>query len=66
MNPAKRLLGFKLLDLAKRLGFDVLEIDGSSEELSKRLLADILETLPKEMDSFQGQIPATLVTSFTE
>ena len=42
VNPSKRFLGFKLMEFAHRLGFQVEKVDGMLEDPPDRLLADML------------------------
>jgi hypothetical protein len=72
MNPikqttiaSKRLLGFKLAELAHRSGFSVSDITGVlSKEPEVRFLEDVLYSLPPELYNFGVDIPQILLKSF--
>jgi hypothetical protein len=49
VNPAKRYLGFELLKLSRRLGFMVPKVDSELWDSRERFLADMLNSLPKEL-----------------
>ncbi|KAM3074504.1 hypothetical protein ACMFMF_006511 [Clarireedia jacksonii] len=66
INAPKRLLGFRLLNLSRRLGFQTLHIPEALEDPTERLLNDMLNTLPKEIFRFQGSPPTSLIEAFTE
>lgn len=72
MNPIKqtaialkRLLGFKLVELARRLGFSISTVtDILSKDLEVRFLEDMLHSLPRELYNFDLDIPQPLLESF--
>ncbi|KAM3064702.1 hypothetical protein ACMFMF_011794 [Clarireedia jacksonii] len=66
VNAPKRFLGFRLLNLSRRLGFRTLNIPEALEDPTERLLNDMLNTLPKEIFRFQGSPPTSLIEAFTE
>jgi hypothetical protein len=66
INAPKRFLGFKLLNLSRRLGFQTLHLSEAVEDPTVRLLNDVLNTLPKEIFRFQGSPPVGLIEAFTE
>ena len=66
MNVSKRFLGFKLIELAHQLGFKIGDVDRIYQDLGERLLADILNSLLKEIFRSGERIPETLSTSFKE
>lgn len=72
MNPikqtaiaSKRLLGFKLVELAGRSGFSVSNVtDVLSKDPEMRFLEDMLHSLPRELYKFDLDIPQPLLESF--
>ncbi|KIM93529.1 hypothetical protein OIDMADRAFT_35637 [Oidiodendron maius Zn] len=66
MNGPKRFLGFKLMELAHRLGFKIPEVDEMHQDPGERLLADMLNGLLKEIFRSDGMVPENLSTSFRE
>jgi hypothetical protein len=72
MNPinqtaiaSKRLLGFKLVELAHRSGFSVSDVtDVLSKDSEVRFLEDMLYSLPRELYKFDLDIPQPLLESF--
>ena len=72
MNPikqttiaSKRLLEFKLVELAYWLGFSISTvIDILSKDLEVRFLEDTLHSLPQELYNFDLDIPQLLLESF--
>lgn len=66
MNGPKRFLGFKLMELACRLGFKVREVDGMLQDSGERLLADMLRGLPSEIFNSDKKASTNLTISFKD
>ena len=66
VNPTKRILGFRLVELSRKLQFQVPTFDGELEAPSERLLKDVLNCLPRQIFNFDGHLPLALLTSFEE
>ncbi len=65
LDASKRLLGFRLAELAHRSGFSIPNID-DAEGKEERFLHDMLHTLPVELYRFGADIPQLLLVSFKD
>ena len=66
LNGPKRFLGYKLRDLAYRLGFELPTAVDNYEDPVERLLADLLSSLPKEIFKLDSNVPLNFSRSFKE
>ncbi|KAL5350969.1 hypothetical protein ACLOAV_004542 [Pseudogymnoascus australis] len=71
MNPieqtvdgTKRYMGFRLLEFGQRIGFCIQTDQDALIDPSKRLLADMLRSLPKEIFNVNEPIPEALSALF--
>ena len=67
-NASKRFLGFKLMELARKLHFEThqQEEDDASHNPGETLLADMINSLPREIFKADMVIPRNLSTAFSE
>jgi len=64
LNGPKRYLGYKLLELGHRLGFELSVGIDIHKDPADRLLEDLLQSLPKEIFKLDFQVPLYLSLSF--